>query len=326
MQHCRGNRYDPIIRLTEGDVSGSEGQLLSFFQPYSDDALIAAARRARRNIIEMTFSAQSGHPGGSLSAVEILAALYLRVMRHDPAQSAWPDRDRFILSKAHAVPVLYAFLAECGYLPFEELRTFRQINSRLQGHSKAGTVPGVEMSGGSLGQGLSYSVGQCLAARLDGRDYRVYCLLGDGELDEGQCWEAAMAAAHHDVANLTAIVDRNHIQNDGYGDYSRVPNPDGPVAGGWVRQDGHTVNIMDLEPLADKWRAFGWQVQEVDGHDVLAVIDALERSKGVLGGPSVIIAHTVKGKGVSFMENNPAFHGKAPNPQEREQALAEIGA
>jgi transketolase len=273
----------------------------------------------------MTFAAQSGHPGGSLSAVEVLAALYLRVMRHDPANPDWPDRDRFILSKAHATPVLYAFLAESGYLPAEELSTFRRLNSRLQGHSKVGTVPGVEMSGGSLGQGLSYSIGQCLAARLDSRDYRVYCLLGDGELDEGQVWEAAMAASHHQVANLTAIVDRNHIQNDGYGDYDRAPANGHPVAGGWVRPEGHTVNIMNLEPLADKWSAFGWQVQEVNGHDALAVAEALERAKGVLNGPSVIIATTVKGKGVSFMENNPAFHGKAPNAEERERALAEIG-
>ena len=274
----------------------------------------------------MTFAAQSGHPGGSLSAVEILAALYLRVMRHDPANPDWQDRDRFILSKAHATPVLYAFLAECGYLREEELLTFRRLNSHLQGHSKAGTVPGVEMSGGSLGQGLSYSIGQCLAGRLDARDYRVYCLLGDGELDEGQVWEAAMSAHHHKVANLTAIVDRNHIQNDGFGDYVRAVNGDAPVAGGWVRQDGQTVNIMDLEPLADKWRAFGWQVQEVNGHDAPAIVEALERAKGILGGPSVIIAQTVKGKGVSFMENNPAFHGKAPNTQEHERALAEIGA
>jgi transketolase len=209
----------------------------------------------------------------------------------------------------------------------EELMTFRKLNSRLQGHSKFGTAPGVEMSGGSLGQGLSYSIGQCLAARLDARDYRVYCLLGDGELNEGQCWEAAMSAAHHKIANLTAIVDRNHVQNDGYGDYERAPSgPSGaPVPGGWV-QDGHTINIMNLEPLADKWRAFGWSVTEVDGHDVFAILDTLERTKGVLNGPSVIIAHTVKGKGVSFMENNPAFHGKAPSPEERERALAEIGA
>jgi transketolase len=251
----------------------------------------------------MTYHAGSGHPGGSLSAVEILAALYLRLLRHNPADPAWPDRDRFILSKAHAVPVLYAFLAECGYLSEAELQTFRHLDSRLQGHSKAWSVPGVEMSGGSLGQGLSYSIGQCLAGRLDGRDYRVYCLLGDGELDEGQVWEAAMAAAHYELDHLTAIVDRNGIENDGF-----------------------IVDIMRQEPLADKWRAFGWQVQEVDGHDAGAVIDALQRAHSVTGQPSVVIAHTVKGKGVSFMENTHVWHGKAPNAEERERALAEIGA
>ena len=250
----------------------------------------------------MVHAGASGHPGGSLSAVEILAGLFLRTMRHDPANAAWPDRDRFILSKAHCVPVLYAFLAECGYISFEELMTFRHLNSRLQGHSKAGSVPGVEMSGGSLGQGLSYSIGQCLAARLDKRDYHVYCLLGDGEQDEGQVWEAAMAAAHHGLGNLTAIIDRNGVQNDGFVD-----------------------DIMRLEPLADKWRGFGWQVQEVDGHDAGAVIDALQIAKQSDGCPSLIIARTVKGKGVSFMEHNAAWHGKAPNDAERAQALAEIG-
>ncbi|HLF71832.1 MAG TPA: transketolase [Dehalococcoidia bacterium] len=254
-------------------------------------------------MIDMTFYAQSGHPGGSLSSVEILAALYLRLMRHDPERADWPDRDRFILSKAHAVPVLYAFLAECGYFPFEEMPTFRHIDSRLQGHSKAGSVPGVEMSGGSLGQGLSYSVGQCLAARLDSRDYRVYCLIGDGEQDEGQVWEAAMSAAHYRLGNLTAIVDRNGVQNDGF-----------------------VKDIMRQDPLADKWRAFGWQVQEINGHDQRAVIDAIEQTRSGSDGPSVIIAETVKGKGVSFMENTAAWHGKGPNAEERERALAEIGA
>jgi transketolase len=250
----------------------------------------------------MIYAAQSGHPGGSLSAVEIVASLYLRIMRHDPANPAWPDRDRFILSKAHCVPVLYAFLAECGYLADEELLSFRRLNSRLQGHSKMNSVPGVEMSGGSLGQGLSFSIGHCLAARLDSRDYRVYCLLGDGELDEGQVWEAAMAAAHYGLANLTAIVDRNGVQNDGY-----------------------VKDIMRQEPLADKWRAFGWDVQEVDGHNFRAVIKALEHAKSRTEGPAVVIAHTVKGKGVSFMENTHVWHGKAPNADERERALAEIG-
>jgi transketolase len=251
----------------------------------------------------MVYAAGSGHPGGSLSAVEIVAGLYLRVMRHDPSDPAWPDRDRFILSKAHTVPVLYAFLAECGYIPVEELQTFRKLNSRLQGHSKAFTAPGVEMSGGSLGQGLSYGIGQCLAGRLDGRDYRVYCLLGDGELDEGQVWEAAMAAAHYELGSLTAIIDRNGVQNDGF-----------------------IVDTMRQEPLAEKWRAFGWDVQEIDGHDQTAVIQALEASNSSSGRPAAIIAHTVKGRGVSFMENTHVWHGKAPTAEERERALAEIGA
>jgi transketolase len=261
-----------------------------------------AAKRARRNIIEMLYSAGSGHPGGSLSAVEILAGLYLRALRHDPANAAWPDRDRFILSKAHCVPVLYAFLAECGYIPAEELPTLRHLDSRLQGHSKAGSVPGVEMSGGSLGQGLSYAIGQCLAARLDERSYRVYCLIGDGEQDEGQVWEAAMAAAHYALGNLTAIVDRNGIQNDGRVD-----------------------DIMRQEPLDAKWRAFGWQVREIDGHDQTQVNQALAWAKDQTGAPSVIIANTVKGKGVPFMENTAAWHGKAPNAEERERALEAIG-
>ena len=261
----------------------------------------AATRRIRRHIITMLAAAGSGHPGGSLSAVEILCALYLRILRHNAQDPAWPDRDRFILSKGHGVPALYAVLAECGYLPVEELATLRKVNTRLQGHPLAGSPPGVEMSAGSLGQGLSYSIGQALAARLDGRDYRVYCLLGDGELDEGQVWEAAMAAAHYSLDNLTAIVDRNRIQNDDF-----------------------CENVMRTEPLPDKWQAFGWQVQEVDGHDLSQVIEALEKARDVRGRPSVVIAHTVKGKGVSFMENNPEWHGKAPTPEQAERALAEL--
>jgi transketolase len=261
----------------------------------------AAAGRIRRHIIAMLAAAASGHPGGSLSAVEILCALYFRILRHKPEDPAWPDRDRFILSKGHGVPVLYAVLAECGYLPVEELTTLRRLDSRLQGHSLAGSPPGVEMSAGSLGQGLSYCVGQALAARLDGRDYRVYCLLGDGELDEGQVWEAAMAAAHYSLDNLTAIVDRNRIQNDDFCD-----------------------KVMRTDPLPDKWQAFGWHVEEVDGHDLGQVIDALEKARDIRGRPTVIIAHTVKGKGVSFMENNPEWHGKAPTPEQAERALAEL--
>jgi transketolase len=274
----------------------------------------AVAKRTRRHIITMLAAAGSGHPGGSLSAVEILSALYFRILRHDPAAPLWPDRDRFILSKGHAVPVLYAVLAECGYFPEEELMTLRKLGSRLQGHAFAyfppGTEglctpiqspPGIEMCAGSLGQGLSYSIGQALAARLDGRDYRVYCLMGDGELDEGQVWEAAMAAAHYTLDNLVAIIDRNRIQNDGFVD-----------------------DIMRTDPLPAKWQSFGWHVIEVDGHNVSQLIDAFEAARTVKGKPTVIIAHTIKGKGVSFMENTASWHGRAPTPEEAERALAEL--
>ncbi len=250
----------------------------------------------------MIGKAGSGHPGGSLSAVEVLVALYFRVMRHRPQEPRWPERDRFILSKGHAAPALYAVLAEAGYFPGKELLTLRQLGSRLQGHPDMTKTPGVEMSAGSVGMGLSFAIGTALAARLDGKPYRTYVLLGDGECDEGQVWEAAMFAAHHKVDNLTAIVDRNEIQLTT-----------------WTRQ------VMGLEPLADKWRAFGWQVMEIDGHDLSAVLAALREAQGVKGKPTVIISHTVKGKGVSFMENNPAFHGKAPSPQQVEQALKELG-
>jgi len=273
----------------------------------------------------MTAAAGCGHPGGSLSCVEILVALYCRVLRHDPHNPAWPDRDRFILSKGHAAPAHYAVLAECGYLPVDELITLRKLGSRLQGHSVVGSPPGIEMTSGSLGMGLSFSLGQVLAARLDGRSYRVYCLLSDGDLNEGQTWEAAMACAHHRADNLTAIVDYNRIQNDGFSDYSRYEDKSRPQRiGGWVNEEGHTVNIMGLQPLEEKWRAFGWQVLEADGHDLGALIEVLEKAQAVKGRPTLVIAHTVKGKGVSFMENNPAFHGKAPTPEQAEQALEEL--
>ncbi|MFQ5861474.1 MAG: transketolase [Dehalococcoidia bacterium] len=258
------------------------------------------AQELRRTVVTMIATAGSGHPGGSLSAVELLTALYFRVLRHKPEDPRWPDRDRFILSKAHGVPILYAILARCGYFPQEELGTLRKLNSRLQGHAHIMT-PGVEMSGGSLGHGLSFGIGVALAGRVDGKDYRVYVLLGDGECDEGQVWEAAMAAAHYKLDHLTAIVDRNRIQNDRF-----------------------TSEVMELEPLADKWRAFGWHVQEVDGHNLSQVLEALGEARRVQGQPAAIIAHTVKGKGVSFMENNPDFHGRAPNPEELEQALREL--
>jgi transketolase len=264
------------------------------------DELKAMARELRRDIVQTIFTAGSGHPGGSLSELDILIALYFQVMRHDPANPQWPDRDRFILSKGHASPGLYAVLARAGYFPKEELSTFRKLNSRLQGHAHPMT-PGVEMNSGSLGMGLSFALGCALAARLDHKDYLVYVLLGDGECDEGQVWEAAMAAAHHKATNLIAFVDRNRIQNDRF-----------------------TDDVMSLEPLAQKWRSFGWRVLETDGHDFGAVLAAIDKARRRRTRPTVIIAHTVKGKGVSFMENNPAFHGRAPNRQEFEQAMKEL--
>ena len=261
----------------------------------------AIAKRLRRLIITMIGKAGSGHPGGSLSAVEILTTLYFKVLRHKPSDPRWPDRDRFILSKGHAAPALYATLAECGYFPADELLTLRQMDSCLQGHTDCNLTPGVEMSAGTLGQGLSFAIGVALAGRLNRRNYRTYVLLGDGECDEGQVWEAAMAAAHFKVGNLVAIVDNNGIQLDG-----------------WNR------DIMNLEPFPAKWQAFGWHVIEVDGHDFRQLTDAFEQAKLVKGQPTVIIAHTVKGKGVSFMENNPDFHGKAPSAAEVQIALREL--
>ena len=258
------------------------------------------ARRVRVHSLKMVAAANSGHPGGSLSEADILAVLYGSVMVHDPSNPAKSDRDRFILSKSHACPALYGVLAESGYFPSDELSSFRKIDSRLQGHAHVKT-PGVEMSGGSLGQGLSFGVGTALAARLDGRPTRTYVLLGDGECDEGQVWEAAMSAPHHGLDSLVAIIDRNRIQNDRW-----------------------TDQVMTLEPLADKWRAFGWEVIEVDGHSVAELLAAFDRAAQTKGRPTVIVAHTVKGKGVSFMEDNADFHGKAPSPEELALALGEL--
>lgn len=260
------------------------------------------AKHLRRLSLEMIAKAGSGHPGGSLSAAEILTALYFYpILRYDPADPSWPDRDRFILSKGHAAPILYSALIEVGYLSYEELPTLRRLSSRLQGHTDMTMTPGVEMSAGSLGLGLSFAIGTQLAARLDGKDYRSYVLLGDGECQEGQVWEAAMAAAHHKIDTVTAIVDRNGIQNDDF-----------------------VETQMSLGALADKWRAFGWHVQEIDGHDLRQVTDALLEARTVTGRPTVIVAQTVKGKGVSFMENNPNFHGRAPTPEQFEQAMSEL--
>ena len=297
-------------------------------QKLSIDEMKEVARRVRRNILRMTHQVNSGHPGGSLSSVEILTALYFGVMRHDPQNPAWLDRDRFVMSKGHATPVIYSTLAEAGYFPEEDLMTFRRLGSKLQGHVIMNKPPGVEMSAGALGMGLSFSMGQALAGRLDGKNYHVFCLLSDGDSQEGQTWEAIMAAAHHKAGNLTAIVDRNHIQNDGYSDSTHYPgNGDRPAGatGGWVLADGHTTNIMQLDPLAAKYHAFGWKTFEIDGHDLGKLISTLEEARAHEGQPTAVICETTKGKGVSFMENNPDFHGKAPSDEQLVQALRELG-
>ena len=259
------------------------------------------AKMLRRHVITMTATAGSGHPGGSLSAADIIAALYFKVLRHNPENPRWQDRDRFILSKGHAAPILYAALAETGYFPVAELATLRQLDSRLQGHTDRNLTPGVEMSSGSLGMGLSFAIGVAMAARLDSKDYRTYVLLSDGECEEGQTWEAALSAAHFKLDNLTAIVDCNGIQ-----------------LSGWTRE------VMNLEPFAQKWQAFGWHTIDIDGHDFDQILSAFQGTEMVKGKPTVIVARTIKGKGVSFMENNVAFHGKAPTREEAEKALKEL--
>lgn len=265
------------------------------------EQLKAKAKVIRRHIIRMLGEAGSGHPGGSLSAADIVTALYFHEMRLKPEEPHWPDRDRFVLSKGHAVPVLYAALAERGYFPVEELMTLRKLGSRLQGHPDMKKLPGVEMSTGSLGQGLAAANGMALAARLDKKDYRVYVLLGDGELQEGMVWEAAMAAAHYKLDNIVAFVDHNGLQIDG------------PVA-----------EVMSPEPVADKWRAFGWHTLCVDGHDPVQILDALAKARTIKGKPTMIVAETTKGKGCSFMEDKVDWHGTAPKPEDVEKALAEL--
>ena len=262
--------------------------------------LESKARRIRRLAIEAIGRAQAGHPGGSLSAADILACLYFEVLKVRPAHPDWEDRDRFILSKGHAAPALYAALAEAGFFSWRLLHTFDCIDSILQAHPDIRT-PGVDMSSGSLGQGLSVAVGMALGARLRNKQFRVYALLGDGEIQEGQIWEAAMSAAKFRLDNLTAIIDYNHIQ-----------------------LAGTIEETMPVEPLADKWLAFNWDVQQINGHSIVEVLSALERAKSTRGRPSMIIAETVKGKGVSFMEDTATWHARAPNAEELRQSLAEL--
>jgi len=258
------------------------------------------ANSIRKLIIKMLAEAGSGHPGGSLSSTEIITCLYFDVMRHNPKEPQWLDRDKFHLSKGHCCPAVYAALSLCGYFPQEELMKLRKLGSLLQGHPDRRT-PGIEVASGSLGQGLSVSLGMALAARIDKKDSRIYCLMGDGEIQEGNIWEAAMAAAHYKVDNLCGIVDYNQFQID-----------------------GKTEEIMNLEPIVNKWEAFGWHVIQCNGHSIEELLSAFEQAKSVKQKPTVIIAHTVKGKGVSFMEGVVDFHGRAPSEEERKIALKEL--
>ena len=272
----------------------------------NNEELKLHARNIRRNIIRQVSNAKSGHPGGSLGAAEIVTLLFFEIMDITPENATRetleiPDRDRFVLSKGHTSPLLYAALAEKGIIPEEELLTFRKVNSRLQGHPNMNLTPGVDMSTGSLGQGLAAADGMAIANKLAGKNHRIYCLIGDGECEEGEIWEAAMAAAHYKSDNLCAIIDVNGLQID-----------------------GRTADVIGPEPLDEKFKAFGWHVINVDGHDYDALRAAFEEAKNTKGKPTALIAKTIKGKGVSFMENLASWHGVAPNAEQTEIALKEL--
>ncbi len=260
------------------------------------------ARNLRVSIVRTLHKSQSGHTGGSLSAIDMITALYFHKMRHNPDEPRWKDRDRFVLSKGHAAPALYVALAEAGYFPKEDLMMLRRLGSHLQGHPDSKGTPGVEVCTGSLGQGLSMANGMALGLRLDGSKSRVYALLGDGELQEGQVWEAAMAAAHYRLDNLCAMIDVNGLQID-----------------------GEVAKVMNVYPVADKFRTFGWHVIEIDGHDMAAILGALDKAENIKGRPVAIVAATVKGKGVSIFEHKASYHGVAPNDEELDVALACLG-
>lgn len=265
------------------------------------DNLVERTVEIRRDIVRMIHEAGSGHPGGSLSMVEILTSLFFEVMDYDPDHPEWEDRDRFVLSKGHGVPALYATLAHRGVFPRDDLMTLRKLGSPLQGHPDVCKMPAVEASTGSLGQGLSIAAGMAMGNDLHERDNHVFCLISDGENNEGQIWEASLFAPNHDLSNLTVIVDYNKYQ-----------------------LDGATEDVLPLEPMVDKWDSFGWNVTRLDGHDLQTVQDALTDAKQDHGRPHCIIADTVKGKGISFMEGNNEFHGRAPTDEELEQALEEL--
>jgi len=258
------------------------------------------ARTIRKHILEMLTKSASGHPGGSLSSADIITYLYFKKMNYKKEDPNWPDRDRLILSKGHACPAQYAALAEAGFFSKDELKNLRKINSMLQGHPDIKT-PGIEISTGALGQGLSIANGIALAGKLDKKPYRTYCIIGDGECQEGQIWEAAMTAAHHNLDNVTAIIDNNRLQID-----------------------GKTCDVKNIEPIADKFRAFGWRVLEIDGHDFKIISEAFEVAEQTKNKPTAIIANTIKGKGISFMENQCGWHGKAPSEEECNKGMCEL--
>ena len=261
------------------------------------------AYKARKHALTGIYNAQSGHPGGSLSIADILSVLYFEVMNVDPKNPKMADRDRFVLSKGHCAPALYGILAEKGFFPAEDVATLRRTDSYMQGHPDMKGIPGIDMSTGSLGQGISAANGMALAGKLAGKDYRVYTILGDGELEEGQVWEAAMFAAHYGLDNLTAFIDNNGLQID-----------------------GNIADVMNSNPIDEKFKAFNWNVITIDSHDYDAILDAVNQAKSTKGKPTVIIAKSVKGKGVSFMENQAAWHGAAPDKEKFEQAIAELDA
>ncbi len=259
------------------------------------------ANKIREKIIEMLLEAGSGHSAGSLGMADVFTAFYFHILRHDPKNPLWPDRDRLVLSNGHICPVLYASLAYAGYFPLEELMTLRKINSRLQGHPHRGVLPGIETTSGPLGSGLSQAIGMALTARLDKKKYRIYCLMSDGEHDEGNVWEAVLFAGKNKLSNLTVVMDRNNIQIDGF-----------------------TENVMPLEPLREKYESFNWHVLEIDGHNMEQLVDAVSEAEAIYEKPTLIIAHTIPGKGVSFMENDFNWHGKPPNKEEAKKALHEL--
>jgi transketolase len=265
------------------------------------ERLTGIARELRIADLETIAEAGSGHPGGTLSAADMIAALYFHKLRLRPHEPLWPERDRFVLSKGHCIPVVYVAMAKLGYFPEDQLKTLRDLGSPLQGHPDRTRLPGIEASTGSLGQGLSIAVGMAMAGKLDGADWRVYCMMGDGESQAGQIWEAAMLAGRRDLDNLCGILDYNQVQ-----------------------QTGKVTERLDIEPVVAKWRSFNWHVREIDGHDIAEILDALDEAELVHDRPTLIVSHTVKGKGVSFMELNSSWHGKAPDAEKLEAALAEI--